>query len=312
MKKLIFPLFLILLIGCAEHKVDVYKPKPIPSWYLNPPQGNENIIYVSGSGIDKKQAILNALSNFISRYSITISSNIETKVKSFGGGLYNKQSSNEIKATVKKFEVSNYTVVKAEQYSYDKFLVLIKIDIYKLYENLKNKLDNRFKDYKNQYNFILNQNLLKQYIDLQKLYTKLKNEENYIFILKIMNKNFNEKSYLSFINKVKNKLYEIKNNLYIEIISNNKKIAEDIKKYLTNKGIKIGKSSIKMIINVNKKTSTSYMNLITYNIYINVKYKNEIIGSNFFKIILTPKSNISGYLFNEIKNLSLENFLNLK
>jgi TusA-related sulfurtransferase len=313
MKKLLFFLSLFLLIGCAEHKVHVSsKPKPIPNWYLNPPQGNKNIVYVSGSGINKKQAVLNALSNFISRYSVTISSNFESKVKSFGSGLYNKHSVKEIKATVKQFEVSNYKVVKAEQYSFDKFFVLIKVDINKLYENVKNKLDNRFVDYKNQFNSIIKENLLKQFIELNKLYSKLKQKEDYIFILKIMNKNFNEKKYLAFINKVKNRLYTVKNNLYIQVISNNKSISEDIKKYLTDKGIKLGKSDIKIKINVNKKISTNYIQLTTYNIHINVEYKNEIIGSNYFKIVVPPNTNINGYLFNQIKNQSLEKFLNLK
>jgi hypothetical protein len=312
MKKFIFLFSFLFLVGCGSNNVYVSKPKPIPSWYLNPPQSTQQFVYVTGSGIDKKEAILNALSNFISRYSITISSDFETKSESFGGGLYNKNSVNNIKATVKKFEVSNYDVIKARQYSFDKFFVLVRVDINKLYQNVKNSLDNRFKEYKKEYHLISSENPLNKLIDLNKLYSKIKEEKNYISILKVMNNNFNEEPYLSFINKVKNRLYSLKNSIHIEIDSDNNIFAEDVKKYLINKGIKIGRSDIKLEININKRNSYSFVKLVTYQIYINVKYKNNIIGNNFFKVVTTQNSTVNGYLFNDIKNLSLEEFLNLK
>lgn len=315
MKNIIFFLFLsFLIVGCSSHKVNVsqVQQKSLPNWYLNPPQSSKNYVYITGSGIDKQQAILNALSNFISRLSINISSTFENKIASYGGGLYNKQSMQDIKATVNKFQVTNYTVVRAEQYSFDKFLVLIKVDMNKLYENLKNQLDNRFNTYENEFKYILNENLLKQYIDLKKLYSKLEKEKNYIFILKIINEKFNDKKYLDFINKVKSRLLYVKEHLYVEIDSNNSIIKEDIKKYLTAQGIKLGKSDIKIKINVIKRSFTSYMSLVTYQIYMNVEYKNNVIGNNFFKIVVPKNTNISGYLFNMIKNMSLEKFLNLK
>jgi hypothetical protein len=312
MKKFIFLFLFLFLAGCGNNNLYVSKPKPIPFWYLNPPKSTQQFVYVTGSGIDKKEAVLNALNNFISRYSVTISSNFESKSESLGGGLYNKNSINNIKATVKKFEVSNYDVIKVHRQSFDKFFVLVRVDIHKLYQNVKNQLDNRFKEYKKEYYLISNENLLNQLIDLKELYSKIKEEKNYISILKIMNNNFDEEHYLFFINKVKNRLYALKNSIHIKIDSNNNIFSEDIKKYLINKGIKIGRSDIKLEINVNKRNSSSYMNLVTYQIYINVKYKNTTIGNNFFKVVTTKNSTVNGYLFNEIKNLSLEEFLNLK
>jgi len=125
-----------------------------------------------------------------------------------------------------------------------------------------------------------------------------------------MNEKFNEKEYLSFIYEVKNKLDSLKSSISIEVISNNHIIAEDIKKYLTNHNIKITKSPIKMVINVKAKRSS--LDLIAYEIYINVKYKNTIIGSNYFRILLPKSSSLSGYLYSEIKSLPLEKFLGLK
>jgi len=311
MKKIFSFFFFFLLIGCSQKQVAI-EPKPIPNWYLNPPKSNERFVYVTGGGINKRAAILNALSNFISRYSVTISSNFESKAQDFGGGLANKNSIYNIKATVKKFEVSNYDVIKAERYKFDQFLVLVRVDVNKLYKDLENKLNNRFKKYKDKYRVILNKNTLKQLIEIKELYSQLKKEEDYIYVLKLMNSNFNEKKYLSFINEVKRKLESLKNSVYVEVLSNNKIIAEDIKRYLTNKSIKIGKSNIKIIVNVKKRKSSSFVNLIVYEIYINVKYKNSIIGSNYFKVTTVQKSSINGYLYNDIKELSLEKFLNLK
>jgi len=312
MKKLVFFLLFILLTGCAHKQaVIVAKPKPMPAWYLNPPQSNNKIVYVTGGGISKKAAVLNALSNFVSRYSVTISSNFQTKLQDFGGGVANKNMAYNIKATVKKFEVSNYEIVKTERYKFDQFLVLIKVDIDKLYANIKNRLDSRFAEYKDVYNNILKENPLKQLIDLQKLSLKLENEKSYIYILKTMNQNFNSNQYLSFINKVKNRLDSLKNSIHIQISSNNFKITEDIKRYLTSNGIKVGNSQIKLIVNV-KKRKSSMMNLVVYEVYLTTKYIGSIIGSNYFKIIAPQNADINGYLFNDIKNMSIEKFFNLK
>jgi len=311
MKKLVFFLFFILLIGCTHKQTFVAKPKPMPAWYLNPPQSNNNIVYVTGEGINKKAAVLNALSNFVSRYSVTISSKFQTKLQDFGGGVANKNAAYNIQATVKKFEVSNYEIVKAKRYKFDQFLVLIKVDVDKLYANIKNRLDNRFTEYKSSYNNILQEDPLKQLVDLQKLSLKLEDEKNYIYILKTMNQNFNAKKYLSFIDEVKNRLDSLKDTIHIQISSNNFKIVEDIKRYLTSKGIKIGNSQIKLVVNV-KKRKSSTMNLIAYEVYLTTKYKGSIVGSNYFKIIVPQNADINGYLFNDIKNMSIEKFFNLK
>jgi len=303
-------LFLIFLFGCATKEVKPYKPKPLPTWYLTPPKSDSKYVYVTGEGVNKKEAILNALSNFISRYSVTISSKFESKSQDFGGGIANKNAAYNIKAVVKSFEVSNYDIVKAEQYKFDEYLVLIRVDINKLYEDLKIKLDNRFENYKNSYQAILQKSLLEQFIYLKELLAKLKKEENYIYVLKLMNENFNEKKYFAFINEVEKKLEMLKNSLYVEIISNNISIKEDIKKYLIAKGIKVGNSKIKLVAKVEKKKS-SMMNLVSYDVYINVKYKGDIIASNHFKIVVPQNTNINGYLYDEIKNLSLKDFLSL-
>jgi len=311
MKKLLFFLLFILLTGCAHKQIVVVKPKPMPTWYLNPPQNNDKIVYVTGAGINKKEAILNALSNFVSRYSVTISSDFQTKLQDFGGGIADKNAAYNIKATVKKFEVSNYEIVKTERYKFDQFLVLIKVDTNKLYENVKNKLNNRFEEYKSAYENILQENPLKQLIALQKLSLKLENEKSYIYILKTMNQNFNAKKYLSFINKVKNRLDSLKNSIHIQISSNNFQIVEDIKRYLTSNGINIGNSQIKLIVDV-KKRKSSIMNLVVYEIYLTTKYKGSIVGSNYFRITVPQNSDINGYLFDDVKNMSIEKFFNLK
>jgi len=312
MKKFIFFLLFILLAGCANtQKAVIVKPKPMPTWYLNPPQSNDKIVYVTGAGINKKEAVLNALSNFIARYSVTISSQFQSKLQDFGGGIASKKAAYNIQATVKKFEVSNYEIVRTERYKFDQFLVLIKVDINRLYENVKNKLDNRFEEYRSVYKNIVKENPLKQLINLQQLSSKLKNEKSYIYVLKTMNQSFNAKKYLSFIDEVKNRLDSLKNSIHVQISSNNFKIVEDIKRYLTSNGIKIGNSQIKLIANV-KKRKSSTMNLIVYEVYITTKYRGSIIGSNYFKITVPQNSDISGYLFDDVKNMSIEKFFNLK
>ena len=126
-----------------------------------------------------------------------------------------------------------------------------------------------------------------------------------------MNENFNEKPYLDFIREVKERFYNLKNSLRIEIISNDKTFAEDIKKYLTSHSIKIGKSDLKLFVKVFRRNSKSFMDLVVYNVYLETKYKNNVIGSNHFKIIIPKNGSLEGYLYDEIKSLSIEKFFNL-
>ena len=300
--------FLILFLGCGTQPVKVHKIT-LPKWYLNPPKSNDTYVYVTGEGFSKKEAILNALNNFVARYNLTISSKFESKQEDFGGGIANRDVKYKISAIVKKFNISNYEVIKAQRYTFDKYLVLVRVNVKKLATNLEFRLDNRFKEYSKIYKSILEENPLSRLIKLKELVKKLEDEKHYIYALKLMDPNFNGKKYLYFIDKVKNEYLKLKQTVKVEVISSNLAVKKDIERFLSKNDIKIGRSPIKIIATVNTRKSS--FNLVVYDIFVKVKYKGSIIGSNYFKIIIPVTSNLNGYLFDDIQNLSLKDFLHL-
>ena len=289
-------LFVVLLfLGCAGNK----QPK-IPSWYLKP-LGED---YATGSGYTKKEAVFNALSNFVAKYGVGISSSLNINKKNYSGGLYLKNSAYSLKAEVSKIEISDYRVVKVYPYK-EKFLVLVKVDKKKLFNKLKFSLDERFKGYKEQLEAIKKENSIKQLIDLKKLFKELKKEKRYIQFLKALNPFFNQKPYMDFIENVKQQLIKLKHCVKIEIECENFAVKKDIEKYLNEHNIKVSKSPLKLKVKVIKKSSKGIINLDVYNIYTSLS---DNTGTNYFKIVVPKNTDISGYFYDEIKNMDLEKF----
>ncbi len=311
-KIFLFFLFLFIISGCSSHTYVAPKPKKLPVWYLNPPKNSENIVYVTGSGINKKEAILNALSNFIAGYSIKISSVLNINKKSFGGGLYNKNVNYDVKAVISGFEVSDYEVVKVYQYKFDNVLVLVKVDTSKLFDIQKAKLDDRFNRYRLEFRTLLKENKIKRLIGLENLLRKLDKEKNYLYVLKGMNPKFDIKKYLTFIDTVYNTYLRTKTSLKICVKCNVLPIKRDIEKYLIKHNVKIGNSDTVLDVKINKKSSDSIMSLEVYNIYLILKKEDTVIGSNGFKIVVPKNANLNNQLYDEIKNLNIKEFFNIK
>jgi hypothetical protein len=289
-------LFVVLLfLGCAGNK----QPK-IPSWYLKP-LGED---YATGSGYTKKEAVFNALSNFVAKYGVGISSSLDINKKNYSGGLYLKNSAYSLKAEVSKIEISDYRVVKVYPYKY-RFLVLVKVDKKRLFNRLKSSLDERFKGYKEQFLAIKKENSIKQLIDLKNLLKELEKEKRYIKFLKALNPSFNQKPYMDFIEDVKQQFIKLKHCVKIEIECNNFAIKKDIEKYLNEHDIKVSKSPLKLKVKVIKKSSKGIINLDVYNIYTSLS---DNTGTNHFKIVVPKNTDISGYFYDEVKNMDLEKF----
>jgi len=301
-----FLIVFFIFLGCS---VKQEKRPSLPNWYLNPPKSSE-YVYETGSGNSKKEAVLNALSNFVASLNVKISSEFSLKKEAFSGALYSKSTQYKLKAEVSKIEISNYEVVKVYPY-FDKILVLVKIDKKKLFENLKTKLDMRFKEYKKRFEKIRQKNSLSQFIELKKLEKSLKDEIVYLNFLKSLNPSFNQKPYFNFIEEVNNYLNGLK--VSVKIVSASFEAKEDIKRYLSSKGVYVDKNSNLILeVKVLSKENKSIMDLMVYNIYITLKEKDKLISTNSFKIILPKTTTLSGNLYDEIKDLSLEKFFNLK
>ena len=77
-----FSIFFVACFGINKDEISQNNSLKYPSWYLNPPLNDGNIVYGVGVANTKQEAILNALDVWSSRLMLTIQSNQEISLKS--------------------------------------------------------------------------------------------------------------------------------------------------------------------------------------------------------------------------------------
>jgi len=313
--KVIFLTFVFFIIsGCSYNNLNKNKIEQTvyPQWFLNPPQDNEVYAYSTGEGITKDKAIKDALNNFISKYNIIISSNLNIKKQYWYGGLVNEKNEYIINTKIEPTKLCCYKVIKVKQYSYDNFLVLVKFNKKKLIDNYIESLNTDFANFSNIFKNIKNMPVIEQYFILLELNEQLKKELKIINFLKAIKPNFDIKSYKKLIIKIQKKYHNIKNNLVINIKNINcpKEIENDIEKYLTKNKIKIFKNNnlILVLKCTEKIENNKYLQLKIYNINMNIYYKQQLFDKNIFNIILPINASLNGILYNKLKNKNLQEF----
>ncbi len=120
MKKLIF-FIAVLFLGCAN--------KEIPKWYLKNYPDNNEFIYATGEGKNKKEATNSALNEIISKIEITLSSNIDIQksvINSNGKTSAYENISQIIKTYIPKTKIYDYKILKTAKDS--KYYVLIAVN----------------------------------------------------------------------------------------------------------------------------------------------------------------------------------------
>ena len=248
------------------------------------------MLYGTGEGKNQDEAVANALNTLVSKLSISISSKYESQINTSQYS-YSKKSSQNIKSEVSKIKISNYKIVKFKKIKYNKYIALVSSNKDKLFTSLKQEIDIKINKIKASQQNISNKNALNKYIFYKDSATKLNNLSSILIILKVLNKNFDDNSYLDFINQIDKEYTSSKDNLnfILQADNNSKDIASIIYDGLTNKGFKIvkkiDKNSIIIELNSNfTKSKTSGFYILYRVLDIKTKDKNTIIGSNTIKL----------------------------
>jgi len=199
--KNILILFIITLLfnACGADKEPLTTtPKPLPSWYTNPPQSDTNYLYEVAEGHDKKEAITNALEMMAATLSTTVSSNYKsiTTISSGMSNNYQQDISHKVETSVKAIRISNYSVIESTQQSFRRYLVLIRSDKKLLFHSLKSELDETRLGLQQQEANLTNRNVLEQlqfFSDATKAYKALQQTLN---VMHVLNTNFASKPYV--------------------------------------------------------------------------------------------------------------------
>jgi len=203
----------LLFNGCGADKEPVtVAPKSLPSWYTNPPQSDKQYLYEVAEGLDKKEAIANALDLMVSTLSITIESEYKSHTTTRSGAIesYQKDVANTIQTNVKAIRISNYTVVESTEQGFRRYLVLIKSDKEQLFQSLKKELDEKNTLLEAQARNIKNKNVIEQlrfYADANSYFESLGQRLN---VMHVLTHNFDSTPYTQASSSYKNSYNDLR------------------------------------------------------------------------------------------------------
>lgn len=287
---------LLFLTGCGTSKqIDLRVKAKVPAWYAKPPLVTQTTLYAIGEAPNKDEAIVNALNNMASTLSVSVASKFSSKevVQEGINSSHQLTASNEIQSNVKKLRISNYVVLEYKELGYRKHIVLIKSDKQKLFESLKNELDNKFALIDKQRETVGRYHAIKQLSMYKKNKTDLANVPNTLIVMNVLNSSFDGKDY---INK-----YEAVNSDYGKLLSSitfgiqgdpeSSALVAPVGQGISAKKLRIqyatGKKHFIITITSKIEKARAYgFTLARSAIYIMVRdYRGSIIGSNKLNII---------------------------
>ena len=293
-------LSLLFLSGCGTQKrVDVtsktVSKTGIPVWYTNPPVSTDTILYAVGEAQNKDEAIVNALNNMASTLSVSIASqfNFKELVQEGVRSSYQSTVSNEIQSDVKKLRISHYEVLNSKGFGFRKHMVLIKSDKQKLFDSLKNELDQKFAFFNKQKETIDRYHAIKQLSIYKKAKSDIADVQNTLIIMNVLNKNFNGKDYVNKVEAVNSNYDKLLSGITFTIESNAeaKNLEAPIKKGLSAKELQIlfntDSKHFTIIVTSKIDEARAYGFIIARAaIHIIVRdYRGSTIGSNKLNII---------------------------
>ncbi len=285
----------VIFSGCGGQKRVVVAQKTYPTWYENPPMSSANEMYEVGEGSSKKEAINNALSMMISTLSVSIESTYHSKTVENQGSIadYQKTVSNEIKSDVKKIRISHYDVLKAQDFGFKKYLVLVKVDKKKIFQGLKQELNQKFDLLDKRAKSVQKQNAIKQIYFYKEAKKSIANVPNTLIVMKGLQKSFDENAYLKKVVSIESHYNKLVDNISFSIKASReaKNLQAPIRDGLSMRKLQIkntqGKMHFKITISSKIEKANAYgFTLARSAISINVKdYKGTIVGSNKLNII---------------------------
>ncbi len=280
-----------VISGCYSSQPSVAKSYPV--WYTKVQQDSFSYYYGVADGINKTDAINNALNQIASKISVTIESNFESSRYVDNENL-NEFSKSEIKNKVAKINFNNYTILK-EQKVGNSYVVSLKVNRLTLAKNMEEKIENSLSNISSKldanYKNIVQK--LRNYSDAKQ---KLKELEKDVFLASSISSSVDLKEYLDTIHKLNKKILKFKNSISFKIDgdSNYKNVLSEL---INEKGYKVKNYNSNLYLKISVKKT--HITAVGYKIakgVINIKVidknNNSIVGQK--RLVVGGKS-LSGF-----------------
>ncbi|WP_434637841.1 LPP20 family lipoprotein [Sulfurimonas sp. NW7] len=289
---LLFLITGLLLGGCAAKQRVVVAKKELPSWYMQPPQSDSSTLYALGEGENQQDAITNALSLLASTLHVAVSSNFRAKTVVKEGSVNSSEATyiNETQSSVEKIKISEYEILHTKKLGFKRYAVLIKVNKQKLFQGLKNELDQKLKIYRSKVKNLQKCDALKRLAYYKKMKKSFTYIQNALIVMKVLHKGFDETKYIAWMSKVNEEYDYLLKHISFWVNSNVKSLAEPLRSALTKQKfiIKNVKSNMHYTVFIHakiKKASAYGFTLARSEIsFVTKNYKGEVLGENVIHV----------------------------
>ena len=297
MKAVIF--FMIIMLGfgfsgCGSAKRVEVAQKAVPKWYEHPPRSTNSELYGVGEGKSKKEAIDNALSLIASTLSVSISSSYSAKTVIKEGRVNSSDATyvNQTHRDVKKIRIINYRVLNAAQLGFKRFAVLVEVNKEELFRGLKNELDQEFATIAAKEKNIEHENALLQLAFYKRSLQNLKNMQNNLAVMKVLDEKFDTASYRNKQNLLERKYHKLlsKITFWVDADKNAKRFVTVVEAGITKQRFMLKKKKdiygFRIYITAKIKKAEAYGFSIARSeiAFVTKDHKGEVIGSNVLHI----------------------------
>ncbi len=295
--KIILLIFTLLFFsGCGgEKKLQVAAPKPLPDWYTNPPVSDTHSLYETADGVDKKEAVTNALDAMVATLSVEIASEYKSKKSIRDGAIssYQHDVDNTVQTKVNAIRVSNYKVMESKEQGFRRHLVLIQSDKQQLFESLKKELDEKIVLLQNQERQIGDKNVVEQLRFYREANSGFATLASTLNVMNILNRGFDSAPYLKTKSHYTTRYSELLNRVTVSLASNSQAdgLIAPLQAALSNKKIVIQKRQDSYHLTVHIEAEINYVHEMGFDlaraaITLTTKdHAGRTLGSNKLNII---------------------------
>lgn len=191
-----------------------------PQWVLQPPNDSQQTLYGSGQGINRQQAIQNALADLSSRLGVKVSSQFQTtlSVQKRGYELTKRDTHQQVNTEVAPIEINQYQVVETYAPLPTTIYVLIKSNKQLLAKSLQDKLLFQVQHYQSLKKQFAQKGHLQRYLFSLKESHKLPKFRRTLFVLKTLTPGANFLMYNQYIKQVETTLLTQKKYIRFQIV----------------------------------------------------------------------------------------------
>jgi len=295
--KILLTFFTLLFFSACggDKKLQVAAPKPLPSWYVNPPVSDDQYLYETAEGVDKKEAIVNALDLMVSTLSVQVTSEYRSRKTVRDGAIssYQHDVDNTIETKVNAIRISSYKVLESMVQGFRRHLVLIQSDKKQLFESLKKELDEKIVLLQEQAQQIGEKNVVEQLRFYREANSAFITLESTLNVMNVLNRGFDSAPYLKTKSHYSARYSDLLNKVTVSLESNPHAdgLIAPLQAALSDKKIVIQKRQDRYHLTVHIKAEINYVHEMGFDlarsaITLTTKdHSGRTLGSNKLNIV---------------------------